>query len=325
MYIDLNKPLSHDKLFNFIIGARGCGKTYAAKRKVINSFLRSGEEFVYLRRYKAEFKRIKHFFNDIADSYENVFKVGLGNFYIDNKVAGYYLPLSTAITEKSTPYPNVTWIIFDEFIIDTGAYRYLPNEVTAFLEMYSTIARMRDVKVLFLSNSITKFCPYFTYFGLDLTTMSGEFLTKGDILVFKPKMNTFAEKAKETRFGNLIKDTDYGNYAIENEFYKDTVTMLNNKTGSSVLLFILKTPVINYGIWQDFSSGVFYVSYDYNTNCNICYTLDTASVDINTQLVRGRYPTLFRLFINGFYDGRVYFEGEQIKNTLYPLLCKITR
>ena len=47
---------SRNCLFNFILGARGVGKTFCKKEDVINAYLRSGEEFVYMRRYKEELK-----------------------------------------------------------------------------------------------------------------------------------------------------------------------------------------------------------------------------------------------------------------------------
>ena len=39
MYWDINNSLSYNRLFNFIVGARGVGKTYGAKRWAINSFM----------------------------------------------------------------------------------------------------------------------------------------------------------------------------------------------------------------------------------------------------------------------------------------------
>lgn len=58
-------------------------------------------------------------------------------------------------------------IIFDEFIIDKGVYKYLPNEVEYFLDLYETISRLRDVKDLFLC-TITQTNPYFIYFDIEL-------------------------------------------------------------------------------------------------------------------------------------------------------------
>ena len=62
MYWDIGKPLSYNALFNFIVGARGTGKTYGFKQWAIKDFLKTGAQFVYVRRYKQEMKDIKNFF-----------------------------------------------------------------------------------------------------------------------------------------------------------------------------------------------------------------------------------------------------------------------
>ena len=42
MYYDINKTLSYNTLFNFVVGPRGAGKTYAAKKRAISNFLKRG-------------------------------------------------------------------------------------------------------------------------------------------------------------------------------------------------------------------------------------------------------------------------------------------
>ena len=56
MYYNYNKIRSYNALFNFIIANRGGGKSYGAKEMVIKNFLKRCEQFVYVRRYKAEIK-----------------------------------------------------------------------------------------------------------------------------------------------------------------------------------------------------------------------------------------------------------------------------
>ena len=156
MYWDINKTLSYNCLFNFIIGNRGGGKTYGFKKRAIDNFLKRGSQFVYVRRYDTEFDHIDTFFDDIAEAYEELeFKVKDGKFFINDEIAGWYIALTKAILLKSVPFPGVTLIGFDEFIIETGVYHYLKNEVRLFLDLYSSIARDRDVIVFFMANAIT--------------------------------------------------------------------------------------------------------------------------------------------------------------------------
>lgn len=48
MYYDINKTLSYNTLFNFVVGPRGAGKTYDGKKRAISNFLkRESNLFIY--------------------------------------------------------------------------------------------------------------------------------------------------------------------------------------------------------------------------------------------------------------------------------------
>ena len=65
---------------------------------------------------------------------------------------------------KSTSYPNLKNILFDEFI--TRQY-YLPEEFVKFQNLLSTLIRLKkDVKIFMCGNTINKYCPYFAEMGL---------------------------------------------------------------------------------------------------------------------------------------------------------------
>ena len=103
MYYDYDKISSYNATFNMIITNRGFGKTYGAKKRAINKFLKKGEQFIYVRRYKSELKKVKDkFFEKIKKEFEgHKFEIKGFTAYIDDKVAGYLIPLSTSLSEKS--------------------------------------------------------------------------------------------------------------------------------------------------------------------------------------------------------------------------------
>jgi predicted AAA+ superfamily ATPase len=76
-YYDFGPVLSHNAVYNFILGARGLGKTYGAKRKAIRDFINKGDQFIYLRRYSTELKSVKTtFMADIAHEFpQTVFRL----------------------------------------------------------------------------------------------------------------------------------------------------------------------------------------------------------------------------------------------------------
>lgn len=314
IYWDISKALSYNCLFNFIIGARGVGKSYGAKKFVINDFIKNGNQFVYVRRFKEELKKIDKFYDDVGQEFaEHDMKVDGSLFFIDGEEAGTALALSTAKIEKSTPYPFVKTIIFDEFILDNGFHKYLPDEVTNFLELYSTIARTRDVRVFFLSNALTITNPYFIYFDISLP-YGKNFRAKDDILIEMVVDNEYTEKAKNTRFGKMISGTPYGNYAIENNFLRDSKDFIQKKTVNSKYFFTFTFKGEKYGVWTDYSIGVMYVSKDVDPSYRITFSFTLADHSPNTLLLKGSKSYFVETFIKAYKLGLVRFESVNIKN-----------
>lgn len=322
IWYDINKTLSYNCLFNFIVGNRGAGKTYGFKKWAIKDFLKTGSQFVYVRRYKQELKKIKKFFDDIKEEFPEVkFEVKGTVFYINDKIAGYAMPLSTSKIEKSVSFPNVNKICLDEFILDKGVYHYLQDEVTTLLELYETIARMRDdVRIFFLSNAISVTNPYFIYFNITLP-YGKNIMRRDDILIELVENKNFIEKKKQTRFGRLIEGTEYGKYAIENSFLRDNKNFIAKKTPNSEYYFTFVYMGVNYGTWIDYKAGVITVSENYDPSCKIIYSLTTNDHRPNTLLLKSnKKGVLFKNFIEQYKLGSVRFESINIKNIVNDVI-----
>lgn len=315
MYWDINKSKSYNCLFNFIIGARGVGKTYGCKKEVIKDFLKNGNQFVYLRRFKQELKKIDKFFDDIKDEFPDVeFAVKHNKLCINGEEAGTVIALSTAKIEKSTPFPKVKTIIFDEFILDAGFHKYLPDEVTNFLECYSTIARNRNVTVYFISNALTITNPYFIYFNLRLPYGNKSIIVKNDILLEVVKAEDYSKAVKETRFAHIIAGTPYANYAIDNTFLRDDKNFVQKKTANSKYCFTMVYKGENYGVWIDYNEGLQFVSKDTDPSNKAIYCLTMSDHSPNTMLLKGHKSVLVEQFIKNYKIGVVRFESINIKN-----------
>src|SRR5699024_1959762 len=139
MWYTPNQQLTYNRIFNFVVGVRGGGKTFNTLRHAIRRFEKTGEQFVYLRRRVVDLddactgeKGGGNLFSDIehhgylegVELKVSADKGGGYNFYYNDKIMGYGKALSTA--RRSTPLPKVELIIFDEFLIDDsiGHERY---------------------------------------------------------------------------------------------------------------------------------------------------------------------------------------------------------
>ena len=324
MFYDFSKLLSYNALLNFVIGERGVGKTFGAKKFVVNDYLKNGSEFVYIRRYKTELETAYEGFFDQLQA-ENLFldhtfriqssKKKVDKFYCDKEVCGYGIPLSTSNILKSASFGKVRNIIFDEFLIDNGTYHYLRNEVIQFLDTIETIARLRDVRVILLGNAITISNPYFDFFKLSLPYNS-EFKTfkGGTILVNYIKNEAYREAKKNTRFGQLIDGTEYGQYAIDNQFLRDNTSfiMKRDKDARVYSTIILKGE--KYGIWRNWRTGFVYISSDFEPSNPCVFAFDINDHNENTIYTKARNSTWFVPIINAYKNGALFFETQKIKN-----------
>lgn len=175
-----------DAYYYVVFGERSNGKTYSSLSYALERFVKNGEQFAYLRRYGEDIRK-KNLSNLFSGHAENGFisKLTSGEWsLVDYSVSKFYFErinedgdrekseipcgfafdLNSMEHYKSTSFPKVTTIIFDEFMSRAG---YLPNEWILFANCLSTIIRHRDnVKIILLGNTVNKYCPYFQEMGL---------------------------------------------------------------------------------------------------------------------------------------------------------------
>ena len=324
MFWDIKETLSYNALLNFVVGNRGCGKSYGSKQWCIEDYLKTGKQFIWVRRFNSEFDDFKNnFYSDIYHNYpEHEFEFKTVNynthkFLCDGEVMGYGIPLSVSLKKKSIPYPEVDKIIFDEFIIERGSSYYLKNEVEVFLDLMETVIRLReDFRcVMFIANAITFTNPYFLYFNIKKPNNKKMIKAKDDVLIQFVANEEFIEKKKESRFGKLISGTDYSSYSVDNEFLRDNDDFIGEKQKNLKYFFTLKANNEMYGVWVSNEEGLFYVSNKYDPSYKIVFTTLLENHKPNTMLLKGVSKSiLFKSFVDSFKLGLVYFDSIKTKN-----------
>lgn len=344
-YWNIHKTLTYNKLINVIVGNRGGGKSFGAKEWCIDQFIKKKEQFGYIRRYKDEADEpIKQFFKDIEYKYPDYeFKTTNKYLYIrlkpvdpktkwtEDDIAGYVLILSTASNKKSISYPNITTLVFDEFILEKGLQNYLPNEPQKLLNLYETVARPGTehprVRLFMLANAITISNPYFLYWGLSMPTKkdkNGKYIwlhKSKPILVEDVRNEHFIDRKKNTEFGKLVENTTFGDFSIENKFLLDDSEFIEKKGAKARYYFTFTYKDYTFGVWADFNEGKLWVSYNVDPSFLLNYSLTLKdhkpnTLFINTKAKRGH----FKVFIEAFKNGCLFFESQQIKNLTYEVL-----
>lgn len=186
-YYSLDKIKAKDATYNVIFGLRSNGKTYACLKEGLKGYINNKKQFAIIRRWKEDFvgKRGQAMFEALVsngevakltgEEYDSIVyyasKWYLGKRQEDGKVVRCEDPfcfgfaLSDVEHDKSTSYPDVNMIVFDEFISRIG---YLTDEFVLFINVISTIIRGRtDCKIYMLGNTVNKYCPYFKEMGLN--------------------------------------------------------------------------------------------------------------------------------------------------------------
>lgn len=186
-FYSLKEILKKNAQYNIIIGERSNGKTYATLLHCIKQYVKDGGQIALVRRWKEDIrgKRAQAIFSGIVSNgeiekltdgnYSGVY-YNSGKFWLckhdeslkkpicDPNPFAFAFSLTDVEHDKSTSYPDIKNIIFDEFI--TRGF-YLPDEFVVFMNCISTIVRHKnDVKIFMLGNTVNKYCPYFGEFGL---------------------------------------------------------------------------------------------------------------------------------------------------------------
>lgn len=185
-YYDRNPIMSKNCTYNLIIGKRSNGKTYSLFQLGLEQYVTTGAQMALVRRWREDFvgKRGTVMFDALVNNKE-VEKLTKGEWtgvsyyaskwYLsrmedgkvikDEKPFCFAFSLSEMEHDKSTSYPGIKLICFDEFISRMG---YLTDEFVLFCNVVSTIIRDRtDVKIFMLGNTVNKYCPYFNEMGLN--------------------------------------------------------------------------------------------------------------------------------------------------------------
>lgn len=327
MWWDGNKTLTHNCLFNLVVGARGDGKTYWGKKRAVKNYKERGWHFVYLRRYQDELDDVKEtLFNDIIVNNEfpdDVIEYKNDTYFINGEIFGYAMALTKAKNYKSLSYPLVYLIIFDEFLMEDNGYsRYLKNEVNQFLSLYMTIDRYRGCKVFFLGNNVTMINPYTIYWKLEIPYNTNIVKHKsGKILMEVIQDDEYVNERLQTDFGKIIEDTEFADYAIHNKSMLDRKDFIEKKSGNCSYYFTLKYMDNKYGIWHSYEQGKIWVSGDYDPSYKIIYSFTLDDHSENTYFIKNlNKAVLVKNFIDGFKSGIVYFESQKIKNVIYDVI-----
>lgn len=186
-YYTLKKILSKNCIYNLVIGERSNGKTYAGLEHIIKEYVRTGRQGAYVRRWVEDIRgyHISNLLSGIVENgvikkatkgqytgvkyynrafYFSYFDEEIGKDVASNEPFLYVFALTEMEHSKSTSYPKIHNILFDEFLT---RQHYLRDEFVLFQNLISTIVRNKEeVKIFMFANTVNFSAPYFAEMGI---------------------------------------------------------------------------------------------------------------------------------------------------------------
>lgn len=332
-FYSYDKIISYNIPVNLLFGERGVGKSFGAKKYVIERYKKFKEQFLYLRRYENELKSVfnkEHpFFNsEICKLFpEAEFVAKNKKFYYNNECFGIAKRMTEAQDLKSTEFENIKTIILDEYPIEKGRRYYLPDEGMILMGIFDSIIRNRnDIKIFILGNAVEglEYSPLFSFFNLTLPYNNDiKLFHDNTILVQYMNNEEFRKERESTLIGKLAKGTKYYEYAINNKILDKNNNFIERKQGTARFSFAFIVNNITYGVWNDYTEGKVIVSFDYTKNTPYIFSLTLKDHRPNTMMYNSlKKYNFWKTFIENFKLGNVYFENQKIKHNVYEVIKK---
>lgn len=326
-------------LFNLCTGARGFGKTYAAKKIAIKRYLNDESTWVYSRYYKDNIKdQLKKgpFFGDIMANGAfpgYVFRNDNENMYIAPKpkdiskkpkwkVFGHFAGL-TGIEgfRGTTPITTNLWVL-DEFIKKSQGTRYPTGTIGLFYDIYNSIDRNRNAtRALLLANAADIVNPFFREWHITPIPLgTHKYFKVGTREVFYENAYNaeFAEDVKNSYLAGITDGTSYGRYAYENEFDQESGMFVAKKPKGARCHYDFVFMGERFGCWFDGFTGDVYVSRRVGKNAVRC-ALTRSDMTPNYVLIDRNYPYL-KYCLKCYSYGQLFFESDQIRESFLDML-----
>ncbi len=330
-----NTIITKGRGLNMVIGARGFGKTFGFKLFTAKRFIKTikhdrPEQFMYVRITKKQIDRIKDYWGTVGDVinkdskevHEFTFKGD--ECLIDGKVAGYVVALSDYLSYKGQEYPNVKYIILDEFLDTEGWVRKIkPPE--ALLNLSDSVFRERtDTQIFCLSNAVKLINIYFDYFNIKIDERK-QFTLDEDIAVqvITDDAEEFIEKRKSTWFGRLASKTEYAQVALDNSFTDDNLRLVKRKYTDSNLICNIAYGSDTFGVWAYKPTGEVFFTGKAPANPPLTIAVTVDELDDSVVYKKGVQRNVIYQIAIARNNGKLYYDSIRTREHGFDILKKL--
>lgn len=333
---------------------RTAGKTTYFSRLVVNRFLKRGEKFILLYRFKYEldsvsdkfFKDIKAlFFPQLSMSSEKqemgiyhklyLENTSIEDYRLNGKViipmadkveCGYAISINSAdqIKKNSHLFSDAKCVVFDEFQSETA--HYCPDEVKKFISVHQSIARgngeqHKYLPVFMIGNPVSLINPYYVELDISSRLRNDTHFLKGDGFVLEQGFNKSASEAqKESGFNRAFSKNSYISYSAEGIYLNDNLAFISKPIGKNRYVCTVVYESVEYAIREYPINGIIYVDNSIDTTAPNKVVLTTQDHNENYVMLKRSEP--IRKNMRFFYmQGAVRFKDLRCKEMFMKFIC----
>lgn len=321
MYLNRNNVLSYNASLNFIVLKRGYGKSWGFKDLSISDFIKSGAKTVWLRRYKPELRKaITKFLPDIIGNYKDHKLEMKGKaLFVDGKECISFFTLSEAQDLKSMSFEGYKYLVFDEFIVEGGAKRYLPDECDVFCSLLSTVFRDRPIKAFLLGNKVKAVTPYNIYFNLPNFDGVKYIADRKTLVYARDNDGVIEENYIKSDLNKVLTGTKYYDYNMLNETLNDNSAFVEKRPKDLKTNLVLNISGVDVGLFFDTNSSKIYFDTKCDKTIRAKYSLNKDNMAESYMLLSKQFP-MAKLIKNAYVNGRVFFNDIRTKTVVQELL-----
>lgn len=308
-----------------IVGARGRGKSFWAKRYCLKRLFRQKKKFTWIRPTESAVDTLKEFdgykfYEDIvnANTFNERYSIKIsGDGTINYKLfddgeedipyehAGYLMALSTFHKLKGNTFTEIKTIVFDEFIPEVGEV-VRGDRARQFVNTVETICRLsKDTVIIMLANALDKGDRILNLFFQNIKE-HGYYFNKEKLacMLYLPDSKEFNDRRFESISGKIIKNTPYEDTIASNKFLSMDDLYYDKKPPNLPLFCVLDMPTYRVALYV---GDVIYVENRQTLNSSKVFCRNINEMTDKSRLIPKHI--LERLIV--LYDRkRIKFDSE---------------
>lgn len=347
-FYDWDHTLSHDARIYMIVGAKGIGKTYGLRKKLLAWQHRRGELFLEAFRTMQERRDGMDEWTakllsggDVPEGYEyqtrsrrlvrhRVDEDGNRVKSAKDETCGYFVSLSELQNAKRGTYDAGTRnVLMDEAIIDRrldNTRRYKPYEWETLAKVIDSVLREqtgdnRRTRLFLLANAVDLVNPYFQAAGIHKVPEFGYhwYLDKRMLLHYVPNDGSYASAKEDSLSAIMMSAVDSERMGIDSEFVDGhNKYVLDKRPRLLRYMFGIAFQGDRFGVWET-ADGYLYVDTRMSDGMR-AYALTCE--DGAPNLVQARRSTgALKLLGEFYYLGYLRYETEYVRRTFLKAIA----